>query len=97
LPSLTVKIYVRAKEYLKGTIKTTADKILRVNIDIDGLDSRFSFVGSNSFASISLPKVDFTLGTCAEEQITVVVEFDHVDGSFVTFENKWLHEDSVYC
>lgn len=97
LPSFTLKICYYRKTYFEGTIEPTADQVLGVNIDIEGLDGTFGFVGSDSFTGISFPEVDFGLGGSAEEQVTVVVKFDDINGSFVTFKNEGFHVGIVYC
>ena len=48
-------------------------------------------IGAESFSSVSLPKVNFTLCGSREEEIAIVVKSDDSDGSFVSLEHQWSH------
>lgn len=82
--------------YLKRTVVSTSNQILRIYIDVQWSHWCFSSIRSNSLPSVRLPKIDFGFSRTWEEDISIIVESDNSYRSLVTFKHKGSHNVDIW-
>ena len=90
-PVFTSNIWHKGSTYLNSSIKAGVNEVFRVDVDVEGFDGGFSRVGSQPFPGVSFENIDESISIATEEEITVVVEPDDIDVSFVHFELHGIH------
>ena len=82
--------------YLKRTIISTSNQVLRIDIDIQWSHRCFGVIRSNSLSSVRLPKIDLGFSRTREEDISIVVESNDSDRSLMTFKHEGSHNVDIW-
>ena len=79
-------------KYFEWPVVTTGDEVVGVDVDVQGSYWGFGGVGADSLSGVGLPEVDFGLCWAGEEHVSVEVEANDGDGSFMAFKDEWSHD-----